>query len=269
MDRWVTRHYTHGVALLEGAAVLFSLFVLIPRDVPFLAMLALLVAAVVPWLILYLACAKRVNRDVAYALEEMCDPLPLLSYSRECIRQFDRRGTRRRPALLSYRLNEATALTGLGLDGEAIAVLDGLEPRLPEKADRYRLLYALNRCAVCCQLGRLDEAETLLAQAGPLMDTVAPKDPLYPTYHLVLQADGLALALLRQGPTPQIEAGFAALLESASTQRMRVIFHVSLGKCAQARGALEEARAHFTYAARHGNRLFARQEAETQLSRLA
>lgn len=267
MLRFVRRQFDAVLLILAvcfGATLLLPLLLRRPLGgfLPFsLAVLALMVL----WAVLYAFVHRNGLKNALAALADGCDPEPLLEVSLDALGQYRKKGDRSLRLVLNARLNASTALHQLGRDGEALEQLDATAPFLPKKPDIYHVVYWLNRAAVFHGLGRgadmahcLDQARTALAAPG-LQPAQAER------YGPLLQVNDLAHRLLTEGPGPEVEAEYERLLAQAQNESQRVGFHLSLGKCALARGDRSAARTHLEYAAAHGNRLFCRQEAETLL----
>lgn len=272
MTRWIFRHYAFGAIAVEVAVCAVLIPYLLWRDMSFpvylLVVLAALLAGLVPWVLLWRHCAQKLVAAAARALDEDCDPGPLLDYARDVVRQMDPKGKRKTSGAQMGCINEATALQCMGEYGQALDILDGLLPWLPKKPGPLTFLYWNNRTALCFHLGRAEEMAECLARAQAEAEGFEVP-PLYrESFPYALRTNRAALRLLREGPTGELEQVYRELLETASCQRLRVGCHLTLGKCAQARGDLDEAREHYRYAAEHGGKLAHQREAEGRLGQI-
>lgn len=264
---WVYRNYKLGVILIEGIVGANILF-FAPIGVPFTTIALLLIGAAAPWIILYRYAARKLGQQALYALNEDCDPEPLLELAGETLKQFDRRGKSRRAQALGWRLNRVVALTSLGKHREALEELDHIQSRLPRKVGQCHLLYHNNRAAVECALGRLDDMAAELERAEALMGQLRMPASLAPACQLAVRTNRCALQALREGFGPQAEREYRALMEANPSVRWQVGIHLGLARCAITRGDRAEAREHLRYILDHGNKLEARRKAEDLLAEL-
>lgn len=269
MSRWFSRHMRLSAFLFGLFALLLYFAVLRPMGAPYPICVLIIAVVMLSWGSLYLASIRTVSESALHALEDDCDPEPMLELSREQLALYGRGRGARRPYALACRINAATALTCLGRSGEAMDELDALSGLLSPKFGRFHALYACNRAAVCYQLGRAREMAELLDRTESLLGTLKLPKALADSYQFALRVNRAACRYLTEGPTPELEEGYCALLTEAPTQRMKVGFHMTLGRFALARGDEAEARAHLGYAVEHGNKLYYRAEAEALLDKLA
>lgn len=220
------------------------------------------------------------SRSAVHALEELCDPFPLADFAYESIERERKGRSIARSERMTAHLYMSTALASIGRYEDALLELDAIAP-LPDgghtanptqpgrREGSRQIVWALNRASV---LGALDLAKDManaLDQAQELLDTTPLKPDRAATYAHVLHGYRLAYRLLTEGPGPEVEGEYEALLAQAQNESQRVNFHVSLGKCALARGDKAAARTHLEYAAAHGNKLYLRCVAEDLLPECA
>ncbi len=262
MTRWVCRNYKLGVLLIGGIVGANALFILTPMGVPILTVIYLLVAAELPWLLLYGVCIRRRSREALLALNGNCDPEPLLELAQESLDQFDRRGKSRRVSLLSWRLNKSSALIALGRYEEALAELDSISAKLRERFQEAMLVCRNNRAAALGALGRVEEMEQEMAQIGQLLGEIRPNTGIFRASQTAIRFNQGVLLLLKEGGSLQAERLYKELLDEEASPRHQVIAHLGLARCALAQGEKEEARPHLRYVLNHGNKLAARQTAQ-------
>lgn len=193
----------------------------------------------------------RARRPAFRALDEYCDPEPLLALCRMVLEQ--------NPRSLFYRVFEGYALALLGRreEAEASARLAAEQPRLwksppllavwltqlpPEDPERERGEQALER------LGR-----RLSPQKRAVLDRARTARE--------------RSAQLQEAP-PELEPLLLADLEGAGCTREQVAAHMALGIYYQRRGLEARAQEHLSFVAARGGRLAVRTEAERLLCRL-
>lgn len=265
---WVYRHYKLGIFLIEGIVGANALLILAPAGVPFTIVCLLLLGAAAPWIILYQYAAQKLGAQALRALNEACDPEPMLELAGETLKQFDRRGKSRRAHALGWRLNRVVALTSLGKHREALEELDHIQSRLPRKPGQCHLLYHNNRAAVDCALGRLDDMAAELERAEAMMEQLRLPPNLAPACQLAVRTNRCALQALREGFGPRAEQEYRSLMQANPSVRWQVGAHLGLARCAIARGDRTEAREHLRYILDHGNKLEARRKAEDLMAEL-
>lgn len=268
MTRWICRNYKLGVLLIGGIVGANALFVLSPMGVPTLTILSLLLAAELPWLLLYASAIRRRSREALLALNGDCDPEPLLELAQESLDQFDRRGKSRRVSLLSWRLNKSSALIALGRYEEALTELDSVLSRLRERFQEAALVCRNNRAAALGALGRAEEMEREMAQVGQLLEGIRPNTGIFLASQTAVRFNQGVLLLLKEGGSLPAERLYQELLSEEASPRHQVIAHLGLARCALARGEKEAARPHLRYVLNHGNKLAARQTAQELWDRL-
>ncbi len=262
MTRWVCRNYKLGVLLIGGIVGANALFILTPMGVSLLTVLCLMVAAELPWLLLYGSCIKRRSREALVAMNRDCDPKPLLELAQDSLDQFDRRGKSGRASLLAWRLNKSSALIALGRYEEALTELDSIQSRLQERFQEPMLVCRNNRAAALGALGRVEEMEREMEEVGRLLAGVRPNTGIFQASQIAIRLNQCALLLLKEGGSPRVERLYEELLEEDASPRNQVIAHLGLAKCALAQGDKEGAKPHLRYVLDHGNKLVARQTAQ-------
>ena len=190
------------------------------------------------------------RRPALRALDEDCDPEPLLELCRAVIRQ--------NPRAVSWRVLEAWALALLGREEEALASANLVEGRW--KLRRSAAL-VLTWCAVLPPDDPRRE-RTLKRMARGLF--VPGKFRQAAKEMLEWSA---AAAGLNEG-APELEPVLQRRLEAAACTREQVTAHMALGVYYCRRGQLDRAQEHLGFVAAHGGRLAVRTEAERLLCRM-
>jgi hypothetical protein len=95
-----------------------------------------LLGALIPWVAAYYIANQKMGQDALRAINEGCDPEPLLKVSDIVIGQFDKRGRSRSNATLGCRLNRVVALSCMGRNEEAMVELNHIGLRLPRQTPR-------------------------------------------------------------------------------------------------------------------------------------
>ncbi len=108
--------------------------------------------------------------------------------------------------------------------------------------------------------------EDALTRAEGLIRTPSFPPNQRQAFASICHSDRLALEMLQNGPTPELEAAYQSLLLQAGGESQRVGIRLQLAKCALARGDSAATREHLEYIKAHGNKLFTRQRAEALLS---
>lgn len=190
------------------------------------------------------------RRPALRALDEACDPLPLLELCQAVIRQ--------NPGVVSWRVLEAWALALLGREKEALASAGLVEGRW--KLRRSPAL-VLTWCAV---LPPDDprRKETLSRMSRGLL---AGKKFRRAAREMLDWSE--TVAKLGEG-APELEPLLLERLERAGCTREQVAAHAALGAYCWQRGQSDRAREHLSFVAAHGGRLAVRTEAERLLCRL-
>ena len=185
------------------------------------------------------------RRPAFRAMDEYCDPEPLLELCRMVLKQ--------NPKSLFYRVFEGYALALLGRRREAedSAHMAAEQPRLwknppllavwltqlpPEDPERERLVRRLS-----------PQKRAVLARTGTMRDRAAQI----------------------QEARPELEPLLLADLEQAGCTREQVAAHMALGIYYQRRGLENKAQEHLSFVVARGGRLAVRTEAERMLCRLS
>lgn len=235
MQRWIYRRFLWGLRVLTAALLGVYIFLLSPRSLSHPLTIFILALPLILWGAAYLAAHRALFRAAATAFDQDCDPTLLAELSVEWLAGFDRRGKSRDAGALLHHLNLSTALSAQGDGAAALAQLDLIAPRLPGKSHRVHLAYAINRAAVCAQLGQTEELLLHLRRGEELLaaQVSAPGQP--GDLRLALDAGRCAYRFLTEGTSPGLESAYRALLSRADTPRLQATLHLTLGKCALAR----------------------------------
>lgn len=223
---------------------------------------ALVLTGLAPWLafLIYMICSfagiLAVNflaygdlRAAIKALDQDCDPDPLLELSQSVLRQ--------NPKSLLYGVYEAFVLLHLNRRPEAAERLAPLE-----KDKRLWKNPGLLQVYCGCRAD-LSDAE----EAAVWLDRLEEKAGKAPGTAKLLKQQRALLAL-RRGETEGLEPLFQTCLSEAETLRGVLAWRWSLARLYLLQGRKDEAREHLRYVAEHGNKLYVRSQAEEALGRL-
>lgn len=194
--------------------------------------------------------AGLLRRPALRALDENCDPEPLLRLCQAVIKQ--------NPQVVSYRVLGAWALTLLGREEEARAEADLVEGRW--KLRRSAAL-VLTWCAVLPPDDPRRE-ETLERMSKGLL---VPKKFRRAAREMLAWNE--TVSRLGEG-AEELEPLLLQRLEQAGCTREQVAAHAALGVYYHRRGQTERAQEHLSFVAAHGGKLAIRTEAERLLCRL-
>ena len=190
------------------------------------------------------------RRPALRALDENCDPEPLLELCRAVIRQ--------NPRVVSWRVLEAWALALLGREKEAMASANLVEGRW--KLKRSAAL-VLTWCAVLSPDDPRRE-KTLKRMAKGLF---VPRKFRRAAKEMLEWSETVS----RLGESaPELEPILLERLEAARCTRDQVAAHMALGVYYCQRGQMDKAQEHLGFVAAHGGKLAVRGDAERLLCRL-
>ena len=268
MLTWIVRHYKMGVLLIGIVVGGYSLLFLGPMGIPTSTIVLVLVAALLPWILAYQFANQKLSQDALKAINEDCDPEPLLEVADITLQQFDKRGRSRRNQILGWRMNRVVALSCLGRHEEALEELDLVERRLPRMMGQMHLLYHNNRAMVLGDLKRAEDMSMEMQKALGLLGGLKIPSNLREVSVLAVRSSSCTLAALEEGYTPEVEAEYKELLEANETKRWQVTHRLGLARCAVARGDEVTARQHLDFVLRYGNKLEARRQAEELMDQL-
>ena len=205
--------------------------------------------------------------DRSYSMD--CDPEPYLETYLAYIHRY--RNAHRasiRASLWSAHLSVSSALSSLGRDREAKEYLDAIDTsNLPAY---YQFVYQHDRFVISHRLGYANWAvyTEYLDLAESVLEKGAIPQGLRELASDRLLYDRLLLRFWRDGTSEEIERRISELLSRAKVEIDRVSFRWNLAQCALSRGDYAAAREHLEYVVAHGNKLYARTEAEELLRTL-
>lgn len=249
MKGWIT---DHAKGVYWGMVVCFAI----------LAAVLALTERLPIWgaLLVYAACcffgpvavnffAYRELRAAVRALDQECDPEPLLEIAQKVLRQ--------NPKSLTYAIYGAYDLLLMARKLEAVEWLVPLEnnQRLWKNGGLLSL-YCISRAA-------LSDVE----EAAAWLDRLEAKAGKLPGVKQSLEQQRACLALRRE-ETEGLEPLFQAYLREAKVPRVILAWHSNLATLYLNQGRRDEAREHLRYVAEHGNKLAARADAENLLKQL-
>lgn len=183
------------------------------------------------------------------ALDEDCDPEPLLALSQRILAQ--------NPKSITFAINAALALILLNRREEALALLKPLDGK-----KRLWKIQALTQTYCICRASLASDEE-----AARWLDRLEQAVGKVPGIARVLEEQRAGLAL-RRGETEGLEPIFQDRLKAAAKPRIVLGWHFALGELYLAQGRREEAGEHLRCVADHGNKLAIRAQAEELLKGL-
>lgn len=270
MKNWYLRHQRGAYYLWLGlglaALLLADCYMLIRTgDVNMTGLLLPFILWVALGMALFLSEPYLRSRRAIAALNNDCDPTPLLDWADA---ELDYWSKRRAPKgqLALRAMNRAVALHALGRSREALAAA-------PEQGDLpqrgwLKPAYLLNMAVLQLALSH----PLVASQYVRLAEKALAEHPVKsgPGKQLDYSLETVRCALrLADKKTDGLEARLQALLARADTQYQRVAAHLDLAKLALLEKRPEDARAHLGYVIEHGNKLALRNKAQEMLTRLS
>lgn len=194
-----------------------------------------------------------------------CDPEPLFLWAEEEITYWSHSRFREKQKnyVDVYRLRQVEALTALGRYSQAQAIHNGMDPRV--MGTQSRVVYYAASATLYLNLGKYSQAEEAQKQVQNLLEQDKKLKPF--VREDVWEINQLILSIAN-GETQGVHENLTALLDKTETEYIRVILHCTLGKLYIQEKRYEKAREHLEYVAAHGNKLYARTEAEELLRTL-
>lgn len=267
MEQWFNRNYRWATWLAVSVPTVYALFVQIPRGATLFQCMAPVMAVALITVIFSTVCLRREGREVLHQMEDLCDPEPMLEFCRGEQKVFDPKGKSRRAMAINLRLNEVAALLGLGRYREGETALEGLETRVGNNPVA-RFTYLVDMVGLRSHQKRLTEAVQFLTEAEKLRTGMRLPPALARSADCLLEMDRCNLELLERGAQENLEKRYEALLDQAASLRHQVHIHLSLGHYYQLKGERSNAIHHLRFVREHGNKLFAREEADRLLQEL-
>lgn len=212
--------------------------------------------------------ASRYSDQVTKAYTENCDPEPYLEMGLQGVRRFQKtHSARGRASLADARLYAASALSALGRYEEALEQLDAMDRSALSPYSRF--IYWHDRFSILLRLGQPPaELARLLALAQDSL-----KDAKFPSnqQHMAesgLEYDRLLLRIQQEGPSWAAAVQLRQGLSLITTELERVHGHYTLATILLALDDPSSARIHLDYVISHGNKLYARTQAQELLDKL-
>lgn len=265
MKDWCARH-------MRGALWLWTLLgigLMLLAEVLFLAKtgeapFALLFCLAMVWIAAGVAVLSRLtaqrSREPLRALNDDCDPEPLLRWGDEELAYWQGKRVNYRYIFLCL-MNRGVALAALGRFEEMHEMfLTVDEERAARLGSQIRAVCEIDRCACFLGLGRLNDAAAALRKAEDLAAGLKKHEAL----DLSLLMGRCELKLAR-GRTEGVEQELETALARADCEYRRVSIRMLLARLCLAEGRDGEAREHLRYVVEHGNKLYRRRAAEEEL----
>lgn len=217
---------------------------------------------------LYRAMAWE-SRVTRRLLEEHCDPEPLLVSSRELRAQFHPQRRRERAGWLGHGLNEFVALYELGRLDEAETLLAQLEPWIsPSALPIQQTSFAMDKAALYLARRQPDEALPWIRRSEQSIRQVALSRRAQDTFRIALENHRWTYCFLTEESSQELLHIALQRAADAGTLRVRVREQYSVSLCLLSLGRPEEARPHLEFVVEHGGKLAIRREARQRLAEL-
>lgn len=208
------------------------------------------------------------SRTVRRQLEESCDPEPLLTSSRELRAQLHPRRRRERSGWLGHGLNEFAALYELGRLDEAEALLAQLEPWTgPSAPPIQQTAFAMDKAALYLARRRPDEALPWIRRSEQPVRAARSRSA-QDTLRMAMENHRWTYRFLTEGGSQELLCIALQRAGDARTLRVRVRERYNVALCLLSLGCPEEARPHLEFVAEQGGKLAVRQEARQSLAEL-
>lgn len=269
MKNWYLRHQRGAYYLWMGigftALLGAEIFQLVRTgDVNSVALLVPFVLWVFLGLFIFQSGPLRRNRRAAAALNNDCDPTPLLDWADTELAYWSCHRARK-SYLNLCAMNRAVALHALGRDQEAQAAA----PEQKDLSDKgvVKPVYFLNMAIIQLALDHPLVATQYARQAEKALAERRLNKALTQQYAFSLENIQCTL-LLADRKTAGLEERFQSLLDRASTEYQRTALHYDLAELAIREGRPADARPHLEYVIAHGNKLGLVDEAKTTLKAL-
>lgn len=212
--------------------------------------------------------ASRYSDQATKAYTENCDPEPYLEMGLLGVRRFQKaRSARGRDSLANSHIYAATGLAALGRYEEALEHLDAIDRSALSPYSRF--IYWHDRFSIFL---RLDQPPAELARLLDLAQD-SLKDAKFPSSlrnmaEQSLKYDRFLLHIREEGPSWVAAVQLRQGLSLATTELERVHGHYTLSDLLLALGDTSTAREHLNYVIAHGNKLYARTQAQELLDKL-
>lgn len=258
--RWI---WLHSNQLMDGCSLGFVLLFWFQKTSFFTWLLSLFI---VLFLLQFFCNLFTIWLERAYLAD--CDPEPHLEAYLAYIRCHRRaRLASAKASLWNAHLSASSALVSLGRFREAKEYLDAIDTS--NLAPYSQVVYQHNRFVISHRLGYANWAvfSEYLSLAESILEKIRSKSQREMASEGLLY-DRLMLRFWQEGTSEEIEAQFSRLLSQAKTEVHCIGYRLTLAQCALSRGDYAAARAHLEYVVAHGNKLYARTEAEELLRTL-
>lgn len=266
MKNWYLRHQRGAYYLWMGigfAALIGAECIMLARtgDINTPALLIPFGLWVFLGLFIFQGGPLRRNRKAVAALNNDCDPTPLLDWADTELAYWSaHRG--RKSYLTLCAMNRAVALHALGREQEAEAAAPD-QKDVSGKGPR-KLVYFLNMAIIQLGLDRPLVATQYARQAEKALAERRLNKALSSQYAFTLENIQCAL-LLKDKKTDGLAERLQSLLDRAATEYQRVVLHYGLAELALLESRPADARPHLEYVIAHGNKLGIKAKAEKML----
>lgn len=267
MKRWFWAHrngvlytwYALGTSLVFVPEIILILH---RRPIPFWWLMAPYILWVTAGALTFIFLSHRRTLRALNALNQDCDPEPLLAWTEEELAYWGKHPRLRQNALAIYRMDQAAALSALGHTSQALEIQQSLDPK--GMTPLSRVFYYTNLASFYVDLEQLPQAEEALTQAQLLLRLDPPSRKQAAQLRDCHLHSQLELSLLR-GETQGVEEPLLALLERTQGEYAKLCQLHTLARLLLLEGRLPEAREHLEYIVAHGNKLHVRLQAQELL----
>ena len=202
----------------------------------------------------------RLMNPTVLAMQNHCDPYPLLAETEDQLSYVKNRGSRQ---LLT--INRAAALIELGQFEEALALLEALNIDAPVCLGLWRHVYYHNAALAALGCGQREKADIYRRQAQQQVAAVTHKP-----HKAIVESATLAIDIVMHLADGDYDAARRLLEQHQEPHHTldRVHRAYQRGRVELAQGNLSAARLHFEFAVQYGGKLYLAEKAREKLEEM-